>query len=140
MYITLFYHKSMRKNAKAEMSNIVNDRTNRSDVLKTIVNQLDTLFGVLEKFGTKKIIAKAYISKDFTGLEKEVVNGKHTFNNMYMLKTGRQQFYSIEDFINFLYTVIGFSDSVYTLSLDDLYNDDSIRYFIQKYYTNKKED
>ena len=86
--------------------------------------------------GTKKIIAQAYISKDFTGLEKEVVNGKHTFNNMYMLKTGRQQFYSIEDFINFLYTVIGFSDSVYTLSLDDLYNDDSIRYFIQKYYTN----
>jgi hypothetical protein len=71
-------------------------------------------------------------------LEKEGINGTYVFNKDFMIQAEKIQFYSIEDFINYIYRIIGFSDSVYTLSLEEVYKNPSIRYFINEYYHGKE--
>ena len=102
MGITLFYYKSERKNAKIEMVNIVNKRKNADEVLNTIINQTEKMLGVLQKLETEKIIVKSNIWKTFERLEKNTVNGKYTFDKDFMIQAEKIQFYSIEDFINYI--------------------------------------
>ncbi len=135
MSITLFYMKSNRKNAKMTMTNIVKEFNNSDSILNSINSELEKMLAIRKEFKNKNsIIVKSYISKTCLVSKETVVAKNYTHEQAITLATQKVEFFSIEQFINWLYTVIAFSNDLYGLSLEKVYKDPSIKYFINKFY------
>lgn len=137
--ITLFIKKSDRKNSKIEMINIVKEHTNAESVLESIISNTDKIISLQKKLGTKKLILNGHISRTFKDCSYLNANEKpFTYNECLAISLKTEHFSSIEQVINFLYVTIGFSDSVYGLSLKTVHESPSIKYLINKFYHSEK--
>jgi len=116
--ITLFIHKSNRKNSKCEMINIVKYHNNNDSVIETIVSVVDKIITINNNYNTRV----PFISW-----------GMNKFGGR-LLSSNKCGYYSIEQVINLVYTLIDFSDNTHGLTLNELYLNPSIKHLINKHY------
>lgn len=127
--------KSIRKNAKVEMIDILHfEETTQERDIEKIVDATAKLINRMEKLGTKKIILSAWVNQN-RQLDKTNCNDiKYNFSDVIGIKTAKNEFFSIEQAINFIWNCYMIAVPESTLSLPMLHESPSIRYYINQYY------
>ena len=141
--IILMIYKSERKNSKGDMISIhdliTSSGENLTDerILHQIVDALATIVAQSKKYNSVLILSANVwtIRKQ----KKQAINGICEFFDAVHYHFDRRKFYSIEQVINYLWTLVMLMYPYCTLSEETIHLDSSIRYFISKYYDNKEE-
>ena len=141
--IILIIYKSERKNSKGERISIhdliTKDGENLTDdrILSQVVNALDAIVAQSKKYNSVLILSANVwtIRKQ----KKQSITGTYEFYDAIPYHFDRRKFYSIEQVINYLWTLVMLMYPYCTLSEETIHNDCSIRYFVNKYYDNKEE-
>lgn len=135
--IVLMIYKSERKNSKGEMISIhelITHGENLTDdrILSQIANALDAIVAQSKKYNNILILsAKVWTIRK---QKKQAIMGTYEFTDAVPYLFDRKQFYSIEQVINYLWTLVMIMYPYCTLSEESIHLDASIRYFINKYY------
>ena len=131
----LFCYKSRRKNAKSEMININHliSKNGMKDekIINQFINTLSSVFAISEKYN-KNIEISCYVSK-FKKASYENENLYCTSEKL-NYKFSREKFYSFESCVNFIFSIYNLIYPYNEISINDIYNDKSIKYIISKYY------
>ena len=136
--IILMIYKSERKNSKVEMISIHDLITSGGEsltddrILSQIVNALDAIVAQSKKYNSVLILSANVwtIRKQ----KKQAITGTYEFFDAVHYHFDRRKFYSIEQVINYLWTLVMLMYPYCTLSEETIHLDSSIRYFISKYY------
>ena len=131
-------YKSERKNSKGKMISIhdliTSDGENLTDerILHQIVDSLDAIVEQSKKYNSVLILSANVwtIRKQ----KKQSINGIFEFFDAVPYHFDRKQFYSIEQVINYLWTLVMIMYPYCTLSEESIHLDASIRYLIHKHY------
>lgn len=133
----MFMHKSTRKNA--EISNIIKI----INVCSTDENILYSLIGTLEKtlYYVKKykhIEVSAYVSINKESCFINANNNNYTENQIITYKFNRQELYSCEQLINYIYSMYCLLYPENKLSYNNIYDNASVKSIINNYYKEVK--
>ena len=137
---SLFLYKSSRKNSKCELINVNHLINNKEDRKIDDAGIIEQLTGVLET-------SVYYFKNNNNHIESRICG--HVFKqSVYINANGqkygsvddvnidgdRVQFYSIEQYINYLYDKFALLYPYNTISRRELFNNSSVKYFINMYY------
>ena len=126
----IFNWKSHRVNAK--MASVI--LYDNGDCINHICNFVENCICNINKLGTKKIIVSGQLSTVKTLTKKTVDEDAYKFDKWICLNFGKREFYSIEELINFIWSLNAVEHPESTLSPQDLFENDRIKYLIKKWY------
>jgi hypothetical protein len=141
---SFFMYKSNRKNAKISdvisvnhlITNKDNGKINDDRILQQFINTIEKVVYYTLDFNKHIEIScnlDYYKQEQYKNANNEIYAG---FENNYM-HFDRKTFYSIEQCINYIYSIYCFIYPYNTLSLSNtIYNNPSIKHLINKYYNN----
>ena len=139
----LYLYKSNRKNAKTKdvmINHLIKTAKNKNDYKINDDRILMQFIGTISKIVLYSIQYNKHLELSCIldyGKKASYINADNELTYKLDIRTlhfERKQFYSIEQCINFIYDVYNLIYPYNTLSLDTIYNDTSIKYFIKEYY------
>lgn len=141
--INIMQYKSSRINAKAEPIHAIHlisdDKLTDNRILSQLTNTIESLVYNSIKFNYH-IELSTYITinkrSNYNNINNQIY---HVIEQLPLLNIPRKRFYSIESAINFIYTLYCLIYPYNTLNIKTIYNDSSIKYFINKYYHSELE-
>ena len=136
---SIFMYKSNRKNSQCEYFNIwhlisknENKKINDDSILNQLCSTIDHVLYFAKKYNNK-LIFKAFITTGKNATYTDVNNKpyNHIERNKYTLK---EECFSFEEAINYIYNIYCLIYPYNTLSKNTIYNNSSIKNFINEYY------
>ena len=141
--VGLYLYKSSRKNSKTKnitVNHLIKTGKNKNDRKINDDRILSQFIGTISKIvlysrqNNKHLELSCIL--DY-GKKASYINANNELTYKLDIRTlhfERKQFYSMEQTINFVYDIYNLIYPYNTLSLDIIYNDPSIKYFIKEYY------
>lgn len=134
---TIFMHKSKRKNAEiSEIIKILNAYNTDNDILYQLIGTLEKALFYVKKY--KHIEVSSYVSINKKSCFINANNNNYTENQIITYKFNRQVLYSCEQLINYIYSMYCMLYPENKLSYNTLYDNASVKKFINDYYNEKK--
>ena len=137
----IYAYKSDRKNAKiisdVTMHHLITHQENGCIDEERILNYFAGIIGQLVtdiKFSAKSINISTYTYIDKLTTYINADSELHSHNHTLRLNNQHVKFSSIEQLINYLYDILLLIYPYTRLDLNTIYNDTSIKYFINLYY------
>ena len=141
--VGLYLYKSSRKNSKTKnitVNHLIKTGKNKNDKKINDDRILSQFIGTISKIvlysrqNNKHLELSCIL--DY-GKKASYIDANNELTYKLDIRTlhfERKQFYSMEQTINFVYDIYNLIYPYNTLSLDIIYNDPSIKYFIKEYY------
>ena len=141
--VGLYLYKSSRKNSKTKnitVNHLIKTGKNKNDKKINDDRILSQFIGTISKIvlysrqNNKHLELSCIL--DY-GKKASYIDANNELTYKLDIRTlhfERKQFYSMEQTINFVYDIYNLIYPYNTLSLDTIYNDTSIKYFIKEYY------
>lgn len=137
----IYAYKSDRKNAKiisdVTMRHLITHNENGALYEETILQYFVGIVGQIVTdivYTTKTINITTYTSIDKLTTYTNANNQLYSRNHTIRIDSRRQKFYSIEQLINYLYDILMLIYPYSRLDINDVYANQSIRYWIDLYY------
>lgn len=132
---SIFIYKSMRKNSKLEMFNLYQweGAGTNGTVPYNLVSIIERVLIQSKEYGTS--IVKSYSTVYRDVMVKNADSKFIMIQQPISYNSAQVQFYSCENIINWVYNIWMQVHPDATLSLDDVYKNASISYFISRFYS-----
>lgn len=136
----LFLAKSTRKNAQFESINIIhlitkNDLVSDENITNYFISTLEKCLYIIKKYN-KNIVCSSYTTIYKKTQYKNANQDIYITSEKIQIPQDQKVFYSFESFINHLYYIFSLVYPYNTLNLQELYKNNSIKYFINDFYNN----
>lgn len=129
----IFMYKSKRKNAEiSDIIKILNVYNNDNDILNQLIGTLEKVLFYVKNY--KHIEASSYVSVNKESCFINANNNNCTESQIITYKFNRQVLYSCEQLINYIYSMYCMLYPENKLSYNTIYDNASIKKFINDYY------
>lgn len=133
----IFMYKSKRKNAEiSDIIKVLNTYNNDNDILYQLIGTLEKVLFYVKKY--KHIEVSSYVSLNKESCFINAKNNNYTESQIITYKFNRQVLYSCEQLINYIYSMYCMLYPGNKLSYNTLYDNSSIKKFINDYYKEVK--
>lgn len=133
----IFMHKSKRKNAEiSDIIKVLNTYNNDNDILYQLIGTLEKVLFYVKKY--KHIEISSYVSLNKKSSFINANNNNYIENQIITYRFNRIVLYSCEQLINYIYSMYCMLYPENKLSYNTLYDNSSIKKFINDYYKEAK--
>lgn len=134
----IFMHKSKRKNAEiSDIIKVLNTYNNDNDILYQLIGTLEKVLFYVKKY--KHIEISSYVSLNKESSFINANNNNYIENQIITYRFNRRVLYSCEQLINYIYSMYCMLYPENKLSYNTLYDNSSIKKFINDYYKEVKK-
>ena len=133
----IFMYKSKRKNAEtSDIIKVLNVYNTDNDILYQLIGTLEKVLFYVKKYKHIEISSLVSINKESCFINAN--NNNYTENQIISYKFDRKVLYSYEQLINYIYSMYCMLYPENKLSYNTLYDNSSIKKFINDYYNEKE--
>lgn len=133
----IFMHKSKRKNAEiSDIIKVLNTYNNDNDILYQLIGTLEKVLFYVKKY--KHIEISSYVSINKKSSFINANNNNYIENQIITYRFNRIVLYSCEQLINYIYSMYCMLYPDNKLSYNTLYDNVSVKKFINDYYKDVK--